>query len=224
MTNLYDAIVDLTSQKKALHKQIANIEKELKTDPSYHGNSMQYGTVIKKSKRMIERDALLGLYEDIENKLTYFEEEYAISISDMEKIISQYTGNEHKFKIIREIGYDKVVYHTSRYVACFMNLRSPYYEKPAEFALSKSQYDEMLNTLYKTKTLVLSNSANLGFVSSKLMGNLQSVNFIKSFTRGKMSCDAVVNPKFMKKIKPAIVKQLKETNVVVGENVFDVTR
>ena len=208
MKNLYETIISLVDEKEELNKQGGTLKYDVRR-----------GDPVAKEKY----DKMAIRYKQVEEQLDSIENEYAIGIEEMGKIISKNMGETYIPKIFREV-YEKdgERYYTERFIACYINKRHPYYSNEKyEISVLENEFNgKLLESLDKTNAIMFSHSSELNYRPLVPSWAFQGTNFIRMYTYGR-SCALDFCRGFIAKVEPMLRAELENTNIIANDDNFN---
>ena len=199
MQNLYDTIISLVAERDELKIKGG----ALKYD-AMHGDSVARATY----------DKMCDRFHVVNDCIDRINKKYVIDIDGMGKIISKNLGQTYVPKIFRET-YEKngEHYYTERFVACYIKEDNPYYKsKGYEISLSEDKFQDLLNSLEPTNSIMFSNSAELDYRPLFPKLAFQATNFVGMYTGFYCNTNELCR-KFSQKVEPMLRSELESVKI-----------
>ena len=208
MQNLYETITSLVDEKKELNRR---------------GGILKYDARRGIHEAKEEFDKIVARLHVVNDQIDRINREYAIGIEEMGRIISKNMGETYIPKIFKEV-YEKdgERYYTERFIACYINQSHPYYSNEKyEISVLEDEFKSLLQNLDKTNSIMFSNSGELNYRPLAPHYAFIGTNFINKYTYGHNTDFDDFCRKFIKKVEPMLVEELKSTNVIVNDDNFN---
>ena len=205
MQNLYERITSLVREREELNRR---------------GGILKYDARRGIPEAKEEFDKIVARYKQVEAEIDRIEQDYAIDIEGMGKIISKNLRKDYVPKIFREV-YEKDGgrYYTERFIACYINQNHLYHSNPKyEISVLEDEFKTLMQNLDETNTIMFSNSGELNYRPMFPANAFRGTNFIKIYTSGWCHTYDFCRT-FIEKVEPMLIKELESIKVdSVDEN------
>ena len=203
--NLYERITSLVNEREELKRR---------------GGILKYDAKRGIPEAKEEFDKIVARYKQVEAEIDRIDQDCAIDIEGMGKIISKNMGEIYIPKIFKEV-YEKDGgrYYTERFMACYINQSHPYYSNEKySISVLEDEFKTLMQNLDKTNTIMFSNSGELNYRPMFPANAFRGTNFIKIYTRGWHHTYDFSNS-FIEKVEPMLINELESIEVAsVDEN------
>ena len=211
MKNLYETIISLVNEKEELKKQGGILKYDVR-----------HGDPVAKEKY----DKMAARYKQVEHELEEIENEYAIGIEEMGKIISKNMGETYTPKIFRKVyERDGEHYYTENFIACYINKSHPYYSNEEyEISVLQGEFADLLEDVEEGvhNSIMFSNHGTLcGYRPLVPSWAFQGANFIEMYTCGCNTRISHFSDKFIDYIEPMLRAELESTNIISNDEDFN---
>lgn len=209
MQNLYQIIKSLVDEKEELNRRCG---------------ILKYGARCGIPEAKEEFDKIVERLHVVNDQIDRINREYAIGIKEMGVIISKNMGETYIPKIFKEV-YEKdgARYYSERFIACYINQKHPYYShNDYEISVMEDEFKTLMQNANKNNNIMFSNSAELGnYRPLRPKYAFIGTNFISKYTYNYDNSFEYFCRKFIKKVEPMLVEELKSTNVIVNDDDFN---
>lgn len=208
MQNLYQIIKSLVDEREKLNRRCG---------------ILKYDARCGKPEAKEEFDKIVARLHVVNDQIDRINREYAIGIKEMGVIISKNMGGTYIPKIFKEV-YEKdgARYYSERFIACYINQKHPYYSHDDyEISVMEDEFKTLMQNANKNNNIMFSNSGELDYRPFTPHYAFIGTNFISKYTYNYDNSFEYFCRKFIKKVEPMLVEELKSTNVIVNDDNFN---